>query len=56
MEKIEKIVEEVEKLSKQILDDLANPEHEGYAFIQQDERFQKIMKQYKEKGCQLITS
>ena len=37
-------------ISKQILDDLANPEYEGYAFIQQDERFQKIMKQYKEKG------
>lgn len=37
-------------ISKQILDNLANPEYEEYAFIQQDERFQDIIKQYKEKG------
>ena len=39
-----------QETSKQILDDLANPEYEEYAFIQQDERFQDIIKQYKEKG------
>lgn len=37
-------------ISKQILDNLVNPEYEEYAFIQQDERFQDIIKQYKEKG------
>lgn len=37
-------------ISKRLLDDFSNPEYEEYAFIQQDESFQDIIKQYKEKG------
>lgn len=37
-------------ISKRLLDDLENPVNEEYTFIQQDERFQAIIKQYKEKG------